>query len=117
MSAMPGMPGMPGMAANPYTGYTAAGSQAVEGVTKHSLFVYNLSTDSSEVDLYSLFGKFGAIVDVHIQRDLQTGAAKGFGFVCFAEYEQATQAIQAMDGYMYEKNGYKPLQVKFKNRK
>jgi len=116
-SAMSAMSMPNSMGANPYAGYTAAGSQAVEGVSKHTLFVYNLSTDSSEIDLYSLFGKFGAIVDVHIQRDLQTGGAKGFGFVAFAEYQQAAQAIQSMDGYLYEKNGYKPLQVKFKNRK
>lgn len=102
---------------NPYAGYTAQGTPGVEGVTKHTLFVYNLSPDTAELDLYNLFGKFGAIIDVHVQRDNATGAGKGFAFVSFAEYSQATAAIQAMDGYLYEKNNYKPLQVSFKNQK
>lgn len=110
-------PPPPPSAPNPYAGYTAQGTPGVEGVTKHTLFVYNLSADSQELDLYNLFGKFGAIIDVHLQRDMSTGAAKGFGFVAFAEYQQATAAIQGMDGYLYEKNNYKPLQVSFKNRK
>jgi len=110
-------PPPPSQPQNPYAGYTAQGTPGVEGVTKHTLFVYNLSADSSELDLYNLFGKFGAIIDVHLQRDLSTGASKGFGFVAFAEYQQATAAIQGMDGYLYEKNNYKPLQVSFKNRK
>jgi len=123
-NAMGGGPGVgmpppppPSQPSNPYAGYTAQGTPGVEGVTKHTLFVYNLSADSSELDLYNLFGKFGAIIDVHLQRDLSTGASKGFGFVAFAEYQQATAAIQGMDGYLYEKNNYKPLQVSFKNRK
>ena len=110
-------PPPPSQPQNPYAGYTAQGTPGVEGVTKHTLFVYNLSADSSELDLYNLFGKFGAIIDVHLQRDLGTGQSKGFGFVAFAEYQQATAAIQGMDGYLYEKNNYKPLQVSFKNRK
>merc|ERR1719193_1148354 len=110
-------PPPPSQPSNPYAGYTAQGTPGVEGVTKHTLFVYNLSADSTELDLYNLFGKFGAIIDVHLQRDLGTGQAKGFGFVAYAEYQQATAAIQGMDGYLYEKNNYKPLQVSFKNRK
>jgi len=110
-------PPPPAQPPNPYAGYTAQGTPGVEGVSKHTLFVYNLSADSTELDLYNLFGKFGAIIDVHLQRDLGTGQAKGFGFVAYAEYQQATAAIQGMDGYLYEKNNYKPLQVSFKNRK
>jgi RNA recognition motif-containing protein len=104
-------------ASNPYAGYTASGSIGVEGVTKHTLFVYNLNADSSEIDLYSLFGRFGAIVDVHIQRDLSTGVGKGFGFVSFGEYSEASQAVQALNGYLYDKNGFRPLQVSFKKSK
>merc|ERR1719370_290093 len=110
-------PPPPAQPPNPYAGYTAQGTPGVEGVSKHTLFVYNLSADSTELDLYNLFGKFGAVIDVHMQRDLSTGASKGFGFVAYAEYQQATAAIQGMDGYLYEKNNYKPLQVSFKNRK
>ena len=52
-----------------------------------------------------------------LQRDLTTGAGKGFGFVTYNEYNDAVSAIQAMNGYEFEKNGYKPLQVSFKTAK
>jgi len=83
----------------------------------HTLFIYNIGPDATEIELYGLFGPFGAITKVHIQRDLTTGAGKGFGFVTYNDYNDAVSAIQAMNGYEFEKNGYKPLQVSFKTSK
>jgi len=83
----------------------------------HTLFIYNIGPDATEIELYGLFGPFGAITKVHIQRDLTTGAGKGFGFVTYSDYNDAASAIQAMNGYEFEKNGYKPLQVSFKTSK
>ena len=40
-----------------------------------------------------------------------------FGFVTFGDYNDASLAIQAMNGYPYEKNNFKPLQVSFKTSK
>jgi len=88
-----------------------------DGTVGHTIFVYNIGAEASEIDLYTLFGPFGAIVKVHIQRDLATGVGKGFGFVTFGDYNDATLAIQAMNGYPYEKNNFKPLQVSFKTSK
>jgi len=88
-----------------------------DGSLGHTIFVYNIGADASEIDLYTLFGPFGAIVKVHIQRDLASGAGKGFGFVTFGDYNDAQLAIQAMNGYPYEKNSFKPLQVSFKTSK
>jgi len=83
----------------------------------HTIFVYNIGPEASEIDLYTLFGPFGAITKVHIQRDMQTGAGKGFGFVTFGDYNDASLAIQSMNGYPYEKNNFKPLQVSLKTNK
>lgn len=83
----------------------------------HTLFVYNIGPEASEIELYGLFGPFGAITKVHIQRDLTTGTGKGFGFVTYNDYNDALGAIQAMNGYEFEKNGFKPLQVSFKTSK
>jgi hypothetical protein len=82
----------------------------------HTLFVYNIGMEATEIDLYTLFGPFGAI-KVHIQRDLSTGAGKDFGFVTFANYNDALLAVQAMNGYPFEKNALRPLQVFFKTSK
>lgn len=83
----------------------------------HTLFIYNIGPDATEIELYGLFGPFGAITKVHIQRDLTSGLGKGFGFVTYADYNDAVNAIQSMNGYEFEKNGYKPLQVSFKTNK
>ena len=62
-------------------GYGATGAPPMtvgaDGTVGHTIFVYNIGAEASEIDLYTLFGPFGAIVKVHIQRDLSTGAGKG----------------------------------------
>lgn len=90
---------------------------ANDGSLGHTIFVYNIGNEASDIDLYTLFGPFGAIVKVHIQRDMQTGTGKGFGFVTFGDYNDASLAIQAMNGYPYEKNNFKQLQVSLKTSK
>jgi len=95
----------------------APGQGGDPGEFGHTLFIYNIGPDATEIELYGLFGPFGAITKVHIQRDLTTNAGKGFGFVTYNDYNDAVGAIQAMNGYEFEKNGYKPLQVSFKTSK
>ena len=64
-----------------HQGYGATGAPPMtvssDGTVGHTIFVYNIGADASEIDLYTLFGPFGAIVKVHIQRDLSTGVGKG----------------------------------------
>lgn len=108
--------------AGPYGGAGAYGGAPAMAMGNdpnmgHTLFVYNIGAEATEIDLYTLFGPFGAIIKVHIQRDLSTGAGKGFGFVTFGDYNDASLAVQAMNGYPYEKNALKPLQVSFKTNK
>jgi len=106
---------------NFHQGYGPTGAPPMtvgaDGSMGHTIFVYNIGNEASEIDLYTLFGPFGAIVKVHIQRDMSTGVGKGFGFVTFGDYNDASLAIQAMNGYPYEKNNFKPLQVSFKTSK
>jgi len=77
------------------------------------LFVYNIPPESDDSFLYRLFGPFGGIVSVKIPRD-PSGKSKGFGFVNFLKYEDAQQAILALNGYNI---GNKVLQVSFKKEK
>lgn len=103
------------------SGFGATGAPpmtiSTDGSVGHTIFVYNIGAEASEIDMYTLFGPFGAIVKVHIQRDMQAGTGKGFGFVTFGDYNDASLAIQSMNGFPYEKNGFKPLQVSFKTSK
>ncbi|XP_065673696.1 ELAV-like protein 3 [Hydra vulgaris] len=76
------------------------------------VFVYNLPSDASELTLFQLFSKFGAIQSTRVVYDENTKKCKGFGFVNMAHYEDATMAILHLNGYCCERG--KPLQVSFK---
>jgi cold-inducible RNA-binding protein len=63
-----------------------------------NLFVGNISFQTSESDLRSLFEPFGVITRVHMATDRETGRARGFAFVEMANDEEAGKAIAALDG-------------------
>jgi len=74
------------------------------------LFVYNIPEDSDDRILYRLFGPFGAITSVKVIKD-QSGKCKRFGFVNMVNFEEAVNAISALNGLEYEG---KQLQVSIK---
>ncbi|MGA2483518.1 MAG: RNA-binding protein [Candidatus Acidiferrales bacterium] len=63
-----------------------------------SLFVGNMSFQTTESDLRALFEPFGQITRVHMAMDRETGRARGFAFVEMANDEDAAKAIAALDG-------------------
>jgi hypothetical protein len=62
------------------------------------LFVGGLSSDTSAEDLREAFSRFGALVDVAIIPDRNTGRSRGFGFVTFENDANAEEAVKAMNG-------------------
>ncbi len=62
------------------------------------LYVGNLNYNTSEDELREIFGEYGEVVSVALIRDRETGRAKGFGFVEFADEESGRTAITALDG-------------------
>lgn len=85
------------------------------GNTSWCVFVYNLPSDATELTLFQLFSKFGAIQSTRVVYDENTKKCKGFGFVNMAHYEDATVSILNLNGYCCERG--KPLQVSFKRPK
>src|SRR5215813_6164581 len=63
-----------------------------------SLFVGNMSFQTSEADLTALFQPFGQIGRIHIVTDRETGRARGFAFVEMPNDADAAKAIAALDG-------------------
>jgi len=61
--------------------------------------------------MYTLFGMYGSVSNVHIPRDNATGHNKGFCFVSMVNYKDAENAIQNLNGYQL---GNKFLKVSFK---
>jgi|SRR5579863_10310861 len=63
-----------------------------------SLFVGNMSFQTTEADLNALFKPFGQVTRVHLAMDRETGRARGFAFIEMPNDEEAAKAIAALDG-------------------
>ena len=59
------------------------------------LYVGNLSYNTTEGELESLFAQSGTVESVRVMRDMATGRARGFAFVEMATDEEAQAAINA----------------------
>jgi cold-inducible RNA-binding protein len=71
----------------------------VQGESKmKSLFVGNMSFQTSESELRELFAPFGQVTRVHMAMDRETGRARGFAFVEMPNDAEAAQAMTALDG-------------------
>jgi cold-inducible RNA-binding protein len=62
------------------------------------LFVGNMSFQTTESDLRALFEPFGAIGEIHVATDRDTGRARGFAFVEMNDDEAAEKAMAALNG-------------------
>lgn len=65
-------------------------------VTK--LFVGNLSWGTDSQKLEEFFSQAGEVVSAFIVKDRETKRSRGFGFVEFANAEDAAKALEMFDG-------------------
>jgi len=62
------------------------------------LYVGNLSYDTTESQLGTVFEQVGAVVKATLITDRETGRSKGFGFVEMADEGSAAAAIAQLNG-------------------
>lgn len=62
-----------------------------------SIYVGNLSFDTTEDELRQAFSAFGAVASVSIVKDRETGRPRGFAFVEMPDSAQASQAISGLN--------------------
>jgi cold-inducible RNA-binding protein len=62
------------------------------------VYVGNLSYNTTEDTLRTLFAEYGEIESVNLITDRQTGRPKGFAFVEMATDQAAQEAIHALNG-------------------
>nr|KYP56697.1 hypothetical protein KK1_002942 [Cajanus cajan] len=62
------------------------------------LFIGGVSYSTDEQSLREAFSKYGEVVDARIIMDRETGRSRGFGFITYTSVEEASSAIQALDG-------------------
>lgn len=93
---------------------TTLGGLAQPNLSSWCVFVYNLPSDATDLTLFQLFSKYGAIHSVRIITDHEK-KCRGYGFVNMVHYEDALAAIFRLNGYCLERG--KPLQVSLKRPK
>ena len=62
------------------------------------LFVGNLTFQTTDGDLRAAFETFGAVVDVKIVSDRDTGRSRGFAFVEMSSEDHARKATEGLNG-------------------
>ena len=62
------------------------------------IYAGNMSYETSEEELKKLFEPYGAVGEVTIIKDRDTGRSKGFGFVEMASDDEARAAIEGLNG-------------------
>ncbi len=63
------------------------------------LYVGNLSYETTEDDLRTLFAQAGTVEAVALIKDRDSGQSKGFAFVTMANQAEMQKAIQMFNGY------------------
>ncbi len=63
-----------------------------------NIYVGNLSFDSTEQSVRSLFEQHGAVTSANLITDRDTGRPRGFGFVEMSNDNEGRSAISALDG-------------------
>lgn len=62
------------------------------------LYVGNMTYDTSEDQLRTMFAEAGTVVTVDVIKDRDTGMAKGFAFVTMGSQDDAAKAISMLNG-------------------
>ncbi len=63
----------------------------------NKLYVANLATSTTEIDLRTLFAQAGNIVAIDLVQDRDSGQAKGFAFVTMSTAAEAQKAISMLN--------------------
>lgn len=66
------------------------------------LFIGGLAWHTEEATLRQKFEEFGAVEEAVVVKDRDTGRSRGFGFVRYAQDEDAQQAIAAMNNVEFD---------------
>lgn len=79
-----------------------------------NLYVKNLDEAVTDDMIRDEFATMGTITSARVMKDLKTNRSKGFGFVCYSTPEEATRAVNEMNGKII---GNKPIFVALAQRR
>ncbi|CAH9088160.1 unnamed protein product [Cuscuta europaea] len=76
--------------------------QILRFMSSSKVFVGGISWNTNDASLQDNFGQYGRVVEARVITDRETGRSRGFGFVTFENAEEASAAIQALDGRLLD---------------
>jgi polyadenylate-binding protein len=79
-----------------------------------NLYVKNLDDAVTDEQIREEFSPYGTITSSRVMKDPKDGRSRGFGFVCFSAPEEATRAVNEMNGKLVNN---KPIFVALAQRK
>jgi RNA recognition motif-containing protein len=88
----------------------------VSNVT-NNLYVGNLSYETNEETLRTLFAEYGQIESVNLITDPYTGRSRGFAFVEMSTEQAAQQAMSGLNGKQIDEREIKVDKAKPKREK
>ncbi len=83
---------------SPAAGLGRCSIDVKEDIISAKVFVGNLSYETSQTDLETLFSEVGPVVEVFLPTDRMTERPRGFAFVEFSDAEAVSTAIEKLDG-------------------
>ncbi|KAL9243300.1 hypothetical protein vseg_017204 [Gypsophila vaccaria] len=72
--------------------------QALRCMSSSKVFVGGLPYSINDSSLRDTFAQYGDVIEAKVIIDREQNRSRGFGFVTFASTEEASSAIQALDG-------------------
>lgn len=94
-------------------GSTTSSTASLRAPGSNNLYIKNIAENVSDEELRAMFEVFGAISSAKVMRD-EKGDSRCFGFVCYANPEDATRAVTEMHLKLI---GGKPLYVGIHEKK
>ena len=86
-------------------------------IVTNNLYVGNLSYETNEETLRTLFAEYGQIESVNLITDPYTGRSRGFAFVEMSTEQAAQQAMSGLNGKQIDEREIKVDKAKPKREK
>lgn len=81
------------------------------------IYVGNLSWNTENEGLESLFSQYGSVVSAKVITDRETGRSRGFGFIEMSNSDEAAAAIEALNNYEHDGRNLRVNEAEDKPRK